>query len=105
MSVTEPGRTRSETTDVRGRTSDTFPHEESRETKPSFMTTEFWAMLIGIAALIVIYNASSDTSFNLWRASLLCVALAAGYFVSRGLAKAGSRDTRWDEGDRNARRY
>jgi hypothetical protein len=67
-----------------------------RETKPSFMTTEFWAMLIGVAAIVVIYNAAADTSLNLFRASLLATSLAVGYMVSRGLAKAGSHDDRWN---------
>ena len=36
-----------------------------RETKPSFMTTEFWAMIVGLAAVVVIYNAASDASFKI----------------------------------------
>jgi hypothetical protein len=56
------------------------------------MTTEFWAMIVGVVAVIVIYNASSDTSFNLWRAMTLGTAIAIGYMISRGLAKAGSHD-------------
>ncbi len=80
--------------------SGTFSERAFRETKPSFMTTEFWAMLVGVAALVVIYNTSRDTSLDLFRASLLATMLAVGYMVSRGLAKAGSRDTRIDEYDR-----
>jgi len=75
-----------------------------RETKPSFMTTEFWAMLIGIAAIVVIYNAANDVSFNLWRACALGTALAVGYFISRGLAKAGSHDDKVVDRD-DSRRY
>jgi hypothetical protein len=59
------------------------------------MTTEFWAMLIGIAALVVIYNAAADTSLDLFRATMLGTALAIGYIVSRGLAKSGARDETW----------
>jgi hypothetical protein len=90
MSVTDSGRAR---TEVRGRTTDSF--RELRETKPSFMTTEFWAMLVGVVAIVVIYNAAADTSLNLFRASLLATSLAVGYMVSRGLAKAGSNDDHW----------
>ena len=91
MSVTDSGRVR---TEVRGRTTDSF--RELRETKPSFMTTEFWAMLIGVVAIVVIYNAAADTSLNLFRASLLATSLAVGYMISRGLAKAGSHDAHWN---------
>ena len=99
MSVTDPGRTRTEGRDVRGRSTDTFRRTPYRETKPSFMTTEFWAMVAGLVAIIVIYLAAADTSFNLWRAMLLGTAVGVGYFVSRGLAKSGSRD--WNYSDRH----
>jgi hypothetical protein len=59
------------------------------------MTTEFWAMLAGIVALVVIYNAATDASLNLFRACTLATVLATGYIVSRGIAKAGSRDESW----------
>jgi len=101
MSTIEPGstRTRTESSDVRGRSTDTFRRPSPRETKPSFMTSEFWAMLIGVAALIVVYNASDEPSLNLWRTCVLATVLAVGYFVSRGLAKAGSRDYRGSDDD------
>jgi len=97
MSVTEPVNTRTER-EIRGRTTDSFSRVV-RETKPSFMTTEFWAMLAGIVAIVVVYNASDEPSLNLFRASLLATVLAVGYIISRGIAKAGSRDESWD-GDR-----
>jgi hypothetical protein len=59
------------------------------------MTTEFWAMLLGVAAMVVIYNAAADISLSLWRACLLGTVLAASYIVSRGIAKSGSRDVHW----------
>jgi len=93
MSVTDPGRTTTRT-DVRGRATDTFARRAFRETKPSFMTTEFWAMLIGVVAVVVIYNASDEPSFTLWRAATLATALAIGYMISRGMAKSGSIDNR-----------
>jgi hypothetical protein len=95
MSVTEPVSTRTET-EIRGRTTDSFSRVV-RETKPSFMTTEFWAMLAGIVAVVVVYNAADDPSLNLFRASLLATLLAIGYIVSRGIAKAGSRDETWKD--------
>jgi hypothetical protein len=63
------------------------------------MTTEFWAMIVGLAAIIVVYNVAADTSFNLWRAMVVGTAVGVGYLVSRGLAKAGSHDDRWDVRD------
>jgi hypothetical protein len=69
-----------------------YDRSEARETKPSVMTTEFWAMLAGIIAIVVIYNASADSSLNLFRATTLATILAVGYFISRGLAKSGTTD-------------
>ena len=66
-----------------------FEHRQD-ETKPSFMTTEFWAMILGIAALIVIYNVADDPSLDLFRTCLLCTLAGMAYAVSRGLAKAGA---------------
>jgi hypothetical protein len=68
-----------------------------RETKPSFMTTEFWAMLAGIAALIILYNVTDNPDFTLWRMTLLCTIGASAYIVSRGWAKSGSHDDHWQQ--------
>ena len=93
MSVTEPQVRRSP-----NGTSNTY--RAPRETKPSFKTTEFWAMLAGIVVVAIVYNASHDPSLNLFRASLLATVLAVAYIVSRGFAKAGSRDVRVDDDTR-----
>jgi hypothetical protein len=58
------------------------------ETKASFKTTEFWAML-GLIAAILIASAISD-SLNDVRAWTLVAAVGIGYMLSRGLAKSGS---------------
>jgi hypothetical protein len=63
-----------------------------RETKPSFLTTEFWAMVAGIVALVVLYNVTDNPDLTLWRTSLLATIIAAAYIVSRGWAKSGSHD-------------
>jgi hypothetical protein len=57
------------------------------ETKWSVLTTEFWAMVIVIGA-ILIATAVSD-SFGDRRGWLLVAIVATGYIVSRGVAKAG----------------
>jgi hypothetical protein len=70
----------------------------AHETKASFKTTELWVAIVGVLALVVVYNASADPSLDLFRACLLCTVLGAAYIVSRGLAKSGSRPERsdWD---------
>jgi hypothetical protein len=57
------------------------------ETKWSVLTTEFWAMVLVIVA-ILIASAVSDP-FGDRRAWLYVAIVATGYIVSRGLAKAG----------------
>ena len=59
------------------------------ETKNALKTTEFFAMAVIIGA-ILIASAVSDT-FGDRRAWTLVAAVAIGYVVSRGLAKAGSK--------------
>ena len=81
--------TRDVTTDDR-RTQASRPKSTHRdETKASFLTTEFWAM-IGVIAAILVAAAQAD-NFDAPRAWTLVAAVAIGYMVSRGLAKAGSR--------------
>jgi hypothetical protein len=58
------------------------------ETKWASLTTEFWAMVIVIIA-ILIAAAVSDT-FGDRRAWLYVAIVATGYIVSRGLAKVGT---------------
>jgi hypothetical protein len=68
------------------------------ETKQAFKTTEFWAMVVVIAAILVSAAAikggdTSGTDEFIARQAWLYVAIVAGaYLISRGLAKAGSRD-------------
>jgi len=93
MTISEPLTGRSDNANDRLRTTARPLDVEQRETKPSPLTTEFWAMVIGAVALIVIYNVSADRSLNLFRASLLATILAVGYMLSRGLAKSGTSDT------------
>ena len=59
------------------------------ETKHAFKTTEFYAM-VGIIGAILIASAVSD-SFGDRRAWTLVAAVAIGYMLSRGLAKSGSK--------------
>ena len=63
-------------------------HVTRDETKPSFLTTEFYAMVGAIAAILV--AAAQADNFGAPRAWTLVAAVAIGYMISRGLAKAGS---------------
>jgi len=59
------------------------------ETKHSLNTTEFFAM-VGVIGAILIATAISD-SLNDVRAWTLIAAVAIGYMISRGLAKSGAK--------------
>ena len=74
------------------------------ETKAAFKTTEFWAMIGLIVAILisaaVINGGDNGTDEFIARQAWLYVAILGGaYFISRGLAKSGSSDPYWDEPD------
>jgi uncharacterized membrane protein len=68
------------------------------ETKASFKTTEFWAMVAVIVGILVSAAAinggdTGGTDEFIARQAWLYVAIVAGaYFISRGLAKSGSSE-------------
>ena len=68
------------------------------ETKPSFMSTEFYAMIAAVVGILVAV-AQAD-NFDAPRAWTLIAAVAIGYMVSRGLAKSGSTHRDRDADDR-----
>lgn len=59
------------------------------ETKLSLKTTEFWAM-VGLIAAILVASAVSDSLGDV-RAWTLVAAVGIGYMLSRGLAKSGTK--------------
>jgi hypothetical protein len=82
------------------------------ETKQAFKTTEFWAMVGVVVAILVSAAAikggdTGGTDEFIARQAWLYVAIVAGaYFISRGLAKSGSSDPYTesrDDSDRNGR--
>ena len=77
--------------DVRDRPTQRISEHRQDETKPSFMTTEFWAMA-GLIVAILAASAYSDSLGDV-RAWTLVAAVAIGYIVSRGLAKSGTKYT------------
>jgi di/tricarboxylate transporter len=71
----------------------------STETKQAFKTTEFWAMVVVIVAILVSAavikggdTAPGTDEFIAKQAWLYVAIVAVGYMVSRGLAKSGSRE-------------
>ena len=79
------------------------------ETKHALKTTEFWAMVAIVVGILVASaivgqgdgngNGNVD-AFPAVRAWLYIAIVSVGYMVSRGLAKAGSREPYWaDEND------
>ena len=71
----------------------------STETKSAFKTTEFWAMVAVVVAILVSAQSISGSetapgtdSFVAKQAWLYGAIVAVGYMISRGLAKSGSRE-------------
>ena len=58
------------------------------ETKWAILTTEFWAMVVLIAGILI--AAASTDSLDARRAWFYVAIVGTGYIVSRGLAKAGT---------------
>jgi hypothetical protein len=68
------------------------------ETKPFFLTSEFLTLLVTIAALGIAMAVSDVFDGN--RGWTLVTGVAAAYILSRGIAKAGTRDPNPREEDR-----
>ena len=78
----------------------------STETKQAFKTTEFWAMVGLIVAILisaaVINGGDNGTDEFIARHAWLYVSILGGaYFISRGLAKSGSPQPYDEDGDTN----
>jgi hypothetical protein len=76
------------------------------ETKQAFKTTEFWAMVGLIAAILVsaavINGGDNGTDEFIARNAWLYVSILGGaYFISRGLAKSGSPQPYDEDSDTN----
>jgi len=75
------------------------PRRET-ETKGSFKTTEFFAFLAVLAAILIaaaMVDEGDAGSLGAKQAWLYVTILTVGYMVSRGLAKSGSRDPYTDD--------
>jgi hypothetical protein len=77
------------------------PARLETETKQAFKTTELWAMVAIIACILIASwivdggDGGTGDAFPAVRAWLYVAIVAAAYIVSRGLAKAGSREPYW----------
>jgi hypothetical protein len=74
------------------------------ETKQAFKTTEFWAMVGLVVAILVsaavINGGDNGTDEFIARNAWLYVSILGGaYFISRGLAKSGSPQPYDEDGD------
>ena len=90
---------------LRGATT-TDAHRETRtrrlttETKAAFKTTEFVAfvtVLVGVLIAAAVVDQSDAGGLGAKQAWLYATILTVGYMVSRGLAKAGSREPYSDD--------
>jgi uncharacterized membrane protein len=81
----------------------------STETKHAFKTTEFVAMVVVIVGILVsaalVKGGDTDgTDEFVAKQAWLYVSIVAGsYFISRGLAKSGSREPYYADGSNSAR--
>jgi len=68
----------------------------ARETKPSFKTTELIVYLLSVLGVLIaswVVDVRPDgQGFSAYQGWFLVTLLTVGYLISRGLAKAGSRD-------------
>src|SRR5688572_2147213 len=71
------------------------------ETKQAFKTTEFWAYVLAVIAVVVAgtVDDAEGSAFGADDVWLLVTLLTIGYMISRGLAKSGARDPYWDRPD------
>ena len=65
------------------------------ETKQAFKTTEFWAMVGAIVAILI--AGAVDDGLGARNAWLYVTIVAGAYMISRGLAKSGSSEPRTED--------
>ena len=73
----------------------------STETKASYKTTELIAYVVAVIAVLVAAAVTDTSDFGTQEAWFYVTLLTIGYMISRGLAKAGSRDF-YDDDTREA---
>ena len=95
MSTRTPDTTRNNDLTNGARTAPNRTRRLSTETKAAFKTTEFFAFIAVLIAVLIAAAMIDETDaggFGARQAWLYATILTVGYMVSRGLAKSGSRD-------------
>ena len=69
------------------------------ETKSFIKTSEFWVFAIATAAVLIVTYARDNDSLNAYRGWTLATVLCVAYMVTRGFAKAGSREPYTEQRD------
>ena len=64
------------------------------ETKPFFLTSEFFGVLLAIVGLSIGAATVEDVDSRLFW--ILTTALVSAYVISRGIAKSGTKSQSWD---------
>jgi len=62
------------------------------ETKAFFKTSEFIVWVLSVAGVLIVTYIDDPKSLSNWHGWLLVSLLSAAYMLSRGIAKAGSRE-------------
>ena len=79
---------------------------QSTETKSALKTTELIVFIVVAAGIFIasaVADQQADGGFGPRYAWLYVTILAVGYMISRGLAKAGSREPYWSDGSNKDR--
>lgn len=93
MSTTETNLPRTTAIGTDYRNDGQYEEELDTETRRAFATTEFWLFLIVSVALLFFAYDSGHDSFTRDEGWRYVTWLAIAYFISRGLAKAGSYES------------
>jgi hypothetical protein len=64
------------------------------ETKPFFLTSEFWGTVALIVGLAITAGTSESVDARLFW--MLATGISAAYLLSRGIAKSGTKSRSWD---------
>jgi hypothetical protein len=83
-----------------------FGRRLATETKHALKTTEFYAYVVTFVMILIAGNSIESAEggpdrFAADKVWLYIAILTVGYMVSRGLAKAGSREPYWEDSGQN----
>jgi hypothetical protein len=104
-----PATVRAGTGPSDGRSVSNLGRRLATETKHALKTTEFYAYLVTFVLILIAGNSIEKSEggsdyFAADKVWLYITILTVGYMVSRGLAKAGSREPYWQDSGENRER-